>query len=331
MQQPEDGDKERPEQPDAGDAAGSPEAAPEGPATEAGGRADPAWRRNFAMRLATGLPTLAAVLALVVLAPPVAVAALVALAGLGGTYEFVCLVTGCEASEGGEDAREAPGMTAAVLRRTPLLAAAAAVGIGGMVGTPAALNAGLLVGVLIVGWSVWFAAPSDGRDALRDLGVGLAGLLLVPWLLGHVSLTAYLPGGPGFLAFLLLVATFNDTAAYLVGRFLGRHLLAPTVSPKKTVEGSVGGLLGGVAAGAVASLWLGGAPTALGLPALLGLGALLAAAGQAGDLLESKLKRLTRAGDSGNFLPGHGGLLDRLDVFLLSAPLSYHLLALLQP
>lgn len=122
------------------------------------------------------------------------------------------------------------------------------------------------------------------------------------------------------LAFLVTFAT--DTSAYAVGRAVGRRKLAPSISPGKTWEGAVGGLVGAVAAAAALVTLLGEIETRI-LPAIaLGLGVGVAA--QAGDLLESKVKRLADAKDSGRLIPGHGGLLDRLDSLLPVFPLVYY-------
>ena len=113
----------------------------------------------------------------------------------------------------------------------------------------------------------------------------------------------------------------TDTSAYAVGRAVGRRKLAPSISPGKTWEGAVGGLAGAAAAAAALVVLLDGIESLL-LPAVaLGLGAGVVA--QAGDLLESKVKRLAGAKDSGRLIPGHGGLLDRLDSLLPVFPLVY--------
>lgn len=272
------------------------------------------WSRNFAMRIAAGVPALAVVLLLLAFAPLRVVALVVAGAGVYGTYEFTRLLSA------GDGAR---------LPLWPMLVASVAVGLGGIVGTASALNAGLLVGAGLLAWSLWFSSAAAGRDGLRDLGMALAGLLLVPWLLNHLGLLVQLPGGRGFLAFLVVVVSLNDTLAYLVGTFFGNWPLLPSVSPRKTVEGALGGIAGGAIGGIVSRLWMGGEPVAFSLLGLIVLGGCLAVVGQAGDLLESKLKRLNGAGESGQFLPGHGGLLDRVDAYLVTAPVSFYLLSTL--
>ena len=121
--------------------------------------------------------------------------------------------------------------------------------------------------------------------------------------------------------FFLVVLTVaaSDTAAYYGGRATGRHKLAPAVSPNKTVEGSAWGLAFAVLlVGVFGYVWLGRLE-----PWLLVLGAVTAIAGQIGDLVESLLKRAAGVKDSGRILPGHGGILDRVDALLLAAPVFY--------
>ena len=122
---------------------------------------------------------------------------------------------------------------------------------------------------------------------------------------------------------LLLFATImvSDTAAYFVGKAMGRTRMAPAISPGKTVEGALGGLLGGVL-GALAVRFAG--LPALPLADAVGLGASVAALGMSGDLVESLFKRWAGVKDSGRIFPGHGGMLDRLDSLLFGAPLLYY-------
>jgi len=121
---------------------------------------------------------------------------------------------------------------------------------------------------------------------------------------------------------LFAIIWVGDTAAYYGGRALGRHLLAPQVSPKKTVEGAVAGLAGSVIAGAVG----GGLVLHEPLTNTIVIAAVTAIAGQIGDLAESVLKRSAGVKDSSSILPGHGGILDRLDSLLFATPIFYWLL-----
>ena len=127
-------------------------------------------------------------------------------------------------------------------------------------------------------------------------------------------------GGPRVLFLLMLTVIVSDTSQYYTGRLFGRRALAPAVSPKKTVEGAVGGLVFGTALFAVVGMWwLPALPVALRV--LLGL--TLVALGIAGDLFESMLKRSAGVKDSSALIPGHGGVLDRIDALLFAAPVYY--------
>ncbi|MBX3186274.1 MAG: phosphatidate cytidylyltransferase [Labilithrix sp.] len=126
--------------------------------------------------------------------------------------------------------------------------------------------------------------------------------------------------GPGYVVVTIMFAWFGDTGGYFAGRFLGKHKLYEAVSPKKTVEGAVGGLVGSVLAAVLAHFWfLPTLPLSHGVPLALVAGAL----GQAGDLGESLLKRSTGVKDSGAIVPGHGGILDRVDALLATSAVTY--------
>ena len=155
------------------------------------------------------------------------------------------------------------------------------------------------------------AATLLGCVYLGALGGTIAGLrLLTPPTQGAWRVTL-----------LLVIVVFSDTFAFFVGHALGRRRLAPAVSPGKSVEGALGGLLGGVLGALVVRH--------LGLPDLplahaVALGGVVAAMGIVGDLNESLLKRWAGVKDSGTLLPGHGGMLDRLDSLLFGAPVLYY-------
>ncbi|HEY2380706.1 MAG TPA: phosphatidate cytidylyltransferase [Terriglobia bacterium] len=121
---------------------------------------------------------------------------------------------------------------------------------------------------------------------------------------------------------LFAIIWVGDSAAYYGGRALGRHLLAPGVSPKKTVEGAIAGLIGSVIAGLAGGTWLLGKPWL----EIAGISVVTAVAGQIGDLAESVLKRSAGVKDSSSILPGHGGILDRLDSLFFALPIFYWLL-----
>jgi len=122
---------------------------------------------------------------------------------------------------------------------------------------------------------------------------------------------------PGWVILALMLAWFSDTGGYFAGRFLGKHKLYEAVSPKKTIEGAIGGLFAAVFGALLGVFWYlhGRLPLAHAIPLAIVGGAL----GQAGDLAESLLKRSTGIKDSGGILPGHGGILDRIDAMIFTS------------
>jgi phosphatidate cytidylyltransferase len=168
-------------------------------------------------------------------------------------------------------------------------------------------------------------APAEHR--FKDAAIVLFGVLYVGLTLGALAGTRALPAGEWLVLFVALVTWAGDTGAYYAGSLWGRHLLAPRVSPKKTVEGLLGGLVLSVLAALLARAWF--LPDFSLADALI-LGVLLTGAGLLGDLSESAIKRSAGVKDSGGILPGHGGMLDRLDSLLFTAPTFYYYVALVR-
>jgi phosphatidate cytidylyltransferase len=164
--------------------------------------------------------------------------------------------------------------------------------------------------------------PFDRR--LKDLAITAFGVLYVGFTLSTIVSTRALPGGEWFVLFVAVVTWAADTGAYYAGTLWGKHLLAPSVSPKKTIEGVGGGLALAVGAALLACAWF--VPQLSLFDAVI-LGLLLTVAGLLGDLWESALKRRVGVKDSGSILPGHGGMLDRLDSLLFTAPAFYYYMA----
>jgi phosphatidate cytidylyltransferase len=194
---------------------------------------------------------------------------------------------------------------------------------------------GLLVSVVLVILTVALALTRDlktylGAIATTTFGVVYIGLALSCLLplrfsrLGAGSLglagTAGVSAGRNLMLLLFLVIWADDTFAYLVGRTLGRKMLFPSISPKKTLEGSVAGLAGSllVAWGFARLFW-----QTASLKKVILLAGLVALFGQMGDLTESAMKRGANLKDSGSVLPGHGGLLDRVDSLLFGVPVLW--------
>lgn len=147
------------------------------------------------------------------------------------------------------------------------------------------------------------------------------GLLYIGVTLSTVVSVRSLPAGEWLALFLAVVTWASDSGAYYAGTLWGKHLLIPSISPKKTVEGVFGGLLLAILAALVAQVWF---TSQLSSTDALLLGILITISGLVGDLFESVIKRRQGVKDSGGILPGHGGMLDRLDSLLFTAPTFYY-------
>ena len=263
-------------------------------------------------RVRTGIP-LATGIALVVLAPTFILGLVVLVLAFIGAYELTTMLAG---NEDNPDSK--------VFHPEWLLPAAAVLMGLGALGGESVLHATFLISV--AGWIIFelVFAPKKELSKFTPLGFGLFGMVWIIWSLGHMTLIKELPDGTALLFFLLFVISFSDIFAYFGGKRFGKSMLAPTISPKKTWEGSFFGIVGGGIVGAVfgeitmSMFWLYGMLVAM----------VLAVVGQFGDLIESKIKRLCNVKDSGKILPGHGGILDRIDGHMLAAPVFYYLLKL---
>ena len=154
------------------------------------------------------------------------------------------------------------------------------------------------------------------------LGWLVLGLVYLPFLLGHLMQLRLLPDGRQWIFMTLIVIMSCDTFAYFVGSKIGKRKLYPAVSPNKSIEGGVGGLVGSVFAVIIVKFTF---LPILGFFDAVWIGLLLGIMGQLGDLFESLLKRACQVKDSGNIIPGHGGMLDRLDSLLFAFPVVYYI------
>jgi len=167
------------------------------------------------------------------------------------------------------------------------------------------------------------ATYQDVTTTLNDAAVVALGVFYVGWLLGHLILLRGLEQGEYLVFFLFLVTWACDTGAYYFGKGFGRRKLAPRVSPNKTIEGAVGGLVASILAAVLAQQWF---LPFLSIADSVFLGVLLSVLGQFGDLTESMFKRAAGVKDSGHFLPGHGGILDKMDSLIFTTPSFYYYL-----
>ncbi|MFQ5913595.1 MAG: phosphatidate cytidylyltransferase [Nitrospinota bacterium] len=201
-------------------------------------------------------------------------------------------------------------------------AAGAALAFGGHLSPPPAAPLAVWT-VLLVSFSASVWLPPGAKLAPRGIAGGIAGILFVGATFASLALLRnWGEGAEGWrwVFFLWLVVWGGDTGAYYGGRSWGRRPLSPRLSPKKTVEGAVAGLAASVAGGTLARLWFLPGPGWLETTVAA---VLLGAAGQVGDLAESALKRAAGVKDAGAVIPGHGGILDRLDSLTFAGPVLY--------
>lgn len=212
----------------------------------------------------------------------------------------------------------------------PLVAGAAHFGAAGWFAGAGWLEAMLLMAAVVP--LAFGALALFSRAPLAEAvgGLGLLAFGLPYFVLPILSLSQLQRRDPWMLLMLLAVVWAGDTAAFYLGTRWGRRKLAPVVSPNKSWEGAAAGLAAGLVVAAGWSLWRAGSVD----PALLGLAGVTVVAAQVGDLVESLFKRAAGVKDSGNLLPGHGGVLDRMDALLFAAPvwqLGLHFCGILPP
>lgn len=184
------------------------------------------------------------------------------------------------------------------------------------------LAASALLGLFVTAWWVLFTPRADTTGMQGEWGRLLLGVFYIPLPLGFLPLVVAMPDGHGFgWLVLTFAATWGgDSGAYFAGRTFGRTPLFPLVSPKKTWEGFAGGLVAAVGLCCLLKVlffpWVGWVDCVV-------LGVMLDLAGVTGDLVESMIKRDVGVKDSGTFLPGHGGMLDRIDSIVFTLPLTW--------
>ncbi|MDR2987912.1 MAG: phosphatidate cytidylyltransferase [Nocardiopsaceae bacterium] len=186
---------------------------------------------------------------------------------------------------------------------------------------PKAMLAALgLTFIAVLAWRL----PGGADGYVRDITAGIFTLIYLPVLASFVALMLAQPDGAHRALLFVILAVCSDTGGYFTGIVFGRHPMAPTISPKKTWEGLAGSAILCLAAGALGMRFL--LPGAVWEGLLLGVAALVAAT--TGDLVESMMKRDLDTKDMGSILPGHGGILDRIDALLITAPVAWLLMTI---
>jgi phosphatidate cytidylyltransferase len=175
----------------------------------------------------------------------------------------------------------------------------------------------VLVGCLFALFLFYLMSYEYIEDLTWALAINALGLTYIPLLLGHFVWLRYMPQGEWWILWLLAVICAGDTAAYYTGKTWGQRKFYPQVSPGKTWAGTFGGLAANLVAGILVGYWL---LRGERIPRLAVLAVILGCIGLMGDLFESMLKRQAQVKDASSLLPGHGGILDRLDSILFAAP-----------
>jgi len=213
----------------------------------------------------------------------------------------------------------------AVIPRVPLFAGTAAMLVAAYFGGPMALLVAL--GITVLGTIFW-RMPGGSVGFVRDVSAGVFLIGYVPLLAGFAILLVQPEAdGPGRVVTFFLVVVASDVGGYVAGVLFGKHPMAPTISPKKSWEGFAGSTLACIGAGIASVVFLLDGDWWAG--AIVGAVAVVTAT--VGDLGESMIKRDLGIKDMSNLLPGHGGVMDRLDSLLISAPIAYLLLTWMVP
>ena len=257
-------------------------------------------------RVASALVLLPVFLLIVVKAPGWMYNALVVVASAAALWELLRLL-----EHGGRPVYRWLGVTAGVF-------VTAAFGASRVLDP---LSLPVLTLVLAVG-AVLMMPVQGGTPNTEAVANTLLAVLYVGWLLGFGILLHHTSTrGDELILFVVGVTWVGETGAYLVGSAVGRHKLAPVISPRKTIEGAVAQIVVSVIAGAVLGTWL---LPSCGVATAVAGGGLLGVVGQIGDLVESAIKRSVGTKDTGGLIPGHGGMLDRIDSLLFNLPAYYY-------
>jgi phosphatidate cytidylyltransferase len=267
--------------------------------------------RGMMRRVASVVVLLPVFLLIVIKAPAYLFDALVVLASATALWELTRLL-----EHGGRPVFRLLGVVAGS-------AVTAAFAASGMLPPFALPTAVLTAAVLVVLAAAIWRGPAPSTEPAANT---LLAVLYVGWLLGYgILLHQASPRGDALVLFVVGVTWVGETMAYMVGSTLGRHKLAPVISPRKTIEGAVAQVVAAVLTAVALGAWL---LPECGLGVAVAGGALLGVVGQVGDLAESVIKRSVGAKDTGGIIPGHGGVLDRIDSLLFNLPAAFYFFSL---
>jgi phosphatidate cytidylyltransferase len=258
-------------------------------------------------RVISGALLLAAVVAALWFLPPIFLLGIAVLIALLAFREYMDLAARAGSPISGPAVATAVALACVVVGMPGLPVEAA------LAGTTLALCA------LTLATAARTSTGTEGNGALQTAAISVFAPLYIGVPLGLLSLTRWTLGREAALLLILTVAV-SDTFQYYSGRAFGRHLLAPVVSPKKTIEGAVGGFIGAaLSMGIIGHWWV----PQMSVPGRIALGLALATVGIVGDLFESLLKRSVGMKDASSVIPGHGGVLDRIDALIFATPVFY--------
>ena len=180
----------------------------------------------------------------------------------------------------------------------------------------------LILAMNLMALSIFVLSRFAGNHAIFDIiAKQVLGIVYIPVSLSMLVFIKELDGGTFWIIWLLIIIFANDTGAFYAGTFFGKRALSPNISPNKTIEGSMGGVAASMVTGFIfCQIFFNDLSLAL---LAIPVSFMLAVAGQIGDLFESAMKRSSNIKDSGRILPGHGGMLDRIDGLLLAIPVLY--------
>lgn len=188
-------------------------------------------------------------------------------------------------------------------------------------------NGGVLVAVAFLGFAAIMTQFVLGKMYIDEVGVNILAMVYIPLTLTTaVLMRSGMDDGMYLIFLLLIIEWLTDSGAYFIGTAFGKHKLMPRVSPKKSIEGALGGIAAAVVAALLLNLFTHIAPYWL----IVIIAVVVSVAGQLGDLGESAVKRWAKVKDSGNLIPGHGGILDRFDSMFFAAPVTYLIFSIYQ-